>query len=119
MPTESTDWDSWRFTESGSLQRSDLGPWYICYSWVAWYSCGNPNSGSGACFWLFCLLVGPFASYWVALSSLDVMYVPGLNCSLLYHIWLMALESLLFSEGRGWTWGVGGVEEVERYGSGK
>jgi hypothetical protein len=34
----------------------------LCYSCVAWSSCGTPSSVSRVCLWLFCRLLGPFSS---------------------------------------------------------
>jgi hypothetical protein len=50
----------WTANQPGSLHRTDLGPLHLCYSCVAWYSCGAPNSGSRGCHWLNCLPLGPF-----------------------------------------------------------
>ena len=56
--------------ESRSLYRSDLGPLYICYTFVAWSSCATPNGrirdDAFACFGNPCL------PNWVAPSSLNM-----------------------------------------------
>lgn len=45
------------------------------------------------------LLVKSISSFYVALSSLDVMLCAWSYCSLLYCVWLMSLGGLFFSEG--------------------
>ena len=48
------------------------------------------------CLWLFCLLLGPFCSYWVASFSHDISPCAWPYCILLYHIWFISLGSALF-----------------------
>lgn len=90
------DWSGYM---SQRLHGSALGPLHICYGCVPWCSCGTPNSASGRCLWLFCQLLGPFSSYWVALPSLDMRVTAWSYCILLCHVWLMSLGDLLFSGG--------------------
>lgn len=47
---------------------------------------------------LFCLTLGLFFSYWLALSSLDVRICVWSYCSFLCQILLFSLEGLLFSQ---------------------
>ena len=57
--TEANGRDSWASRDHGDC-RGLTYSLHIYYDWVAWCSCGTPNSGSGDCPWLFCLLVGLF-----------------------------------------------------------
>lgn len=43
---------------------------------------------------------GTLFPYWTALSSLDVMIYAWYYYGLLYHVWLMSLGGLFFSEGK-------------------
>lgn len=109
--TESTDQTEVGLQKSERLSRSDLGPLCICYGCIDWYSCA-PSSRRMGYLWLFCLLLGPFPFYWVTSSSLDVRLCAWSYWSLLWHISLMSLGNLLFSEGR-WMEGGSGGKEVE------
>lgn len=61
--------------QSQSLLGSELGLLLICYGCTTWGFCVPTNSGSRwGCFWLFCLLLGPFSSHWFALTSLYMKY---------------------------------------------
>jgi hypothetical protein len=56
-----------------------LGSLHLCYGWVAWCSCRNPNSRSGCWLWL----LPTFPPNWAASSSLDKMLCAWLYLSLL------------------------------------
>lgn len=77
----------------------------VCYGWIAWCSFGNPNSGNRGCIWLFFLLVGPFSSYRVVLSCLDVMVCAWPYGSLLCCVWCPWETCSFLRGGGGWTWG--------------
>jgi hypothetical protein len=59
--------------------------------------CGTPNIASGRCLWPFCLFLGLFFSYWIALFSLDIRVYDWIDCILLCHVWLISLGGLFFS----------------------
>lgn len=63
--------------------------------------CGNPNSGDRCAFDIFWLVLGFFSSYWVDLCSLDWRVFALSYFILFYHDWLLSLEGLLQSEGKG------------------
>jgi hypothetical protein len=63
---------------SGSLNRSDLGPLYICYGRVTLSSCVNPNSRSRAVSDIFAYLWDPFLPLGLPCPALMWEYVPGL-----------------------------------------
>jgi hypothetical protein len=105
---ESTGQDWWGLVEI----REPAGVWSIHYGWIAWYLCRNPKSGSRGLSLTLAYLKDPFSSSWVALSSLDLMERVWSCCSLLCRVWLMSLEGLLVSQGRGGE-GRGGEGETE------
>ena len=51
------------------------------YVYVAWCSCRTLNHENRKYLWLFCLLLGPFSPYWLALFSLIWWFVPSLIAS--------------------------------------
>lgn len=53
-----------------SLHGPDLGPLDKGCSWVAWSSCGIPESMSRSCLWLHCLLFLPFSPTGLPSSAL-------------------------------------------------
>lgn len=77
---------------------SDLGPLHTCYSYVA--TCGIPNSGIRACLWLFCWLLEPYFSYWLALPILNTREVAQSYCKLICHD-LISMEDLPFLNRNG------------------
>lgn len=87
----------------------DLSPLHICYICVIWYAYGTPNVyvGEGGLLWLFCQLLVPFSSYWVALSSLEgicqLLLQFDLPCGRLALFWRETEEE--------WVWGKGEVEK--------
>jgi hypothetical protein len=68
----------------------------LLYGCVAWCSCGIHNNGSRGCLWLFYLCLGPFSSYWFALSSLDMKVCSQSYCILLGHLLKISQGGLLF-----------------------
>lgn len=63
---------------------------------------------------------GTFSSYWDASSRLYVMVCAWYYCSILHCVWLMTLETLLFSEWRRKGHEIGGEERWgERLGVGE
>lgn len=73
LPTESVDWNLCRLTETREPVGVCLGPLHI-YIMAEWFSVlvgfltVEEEAVSDSC-----LLMEPFPSYWVALSSLDVV----------------------------------------------
>lgn len=73
---------------------SNLGPLYVCYGWVAWYSCETRTVGRRQVFpelgrGMSPILLpasGTFSSYWVVLSSCD-MICTWAYCSLFCCVW--------------------------------
>jgi hypothetical protein len=86
QPTKSTAWDSLGLTEIRKTVRVWLRS-SVCYDWVVWCSCGNPD-GSRGCPCLFYLSVGQV--------FLLQMLCAWSYCSLLGCVWLMPLGGLLF-----------------------
>lgn len=79
-----------------SLYGSEWSPLLIPYGCRAGCSHEIPNSGSLLCFWLFCLLVGLFYSYWVAMFSFDMRICAWFHCILLCCVWWYAWETCSF-----------------------
>jgi hypothetical protein len=66
---------------------ADLGSLHICYSYIAWCSCGTPNSGSrGLSLALLHTMGTPFFSYCVASSSLHMRVCDQSYYDLIYNV---------------------------------
>ena len=75
-------------TAWGSLYRSEQSSLYIIYG-ASCCSCETPNNGRRGCIWPSCPLLGPFPSYWIVSSNLDIGIYVQSSCNRLCHVQLI------------------------------